>query len=81
MKNETERQITRHSLPTQKCFNIFTHRTKILKFYCQPTNGTFAFVPTHDANPSAKSKEPFFSQRTENNLYFAISMLKTKLFS
>ncbi len=24
------------------------------------TNGTFAFAPTHDANPSAKSKEPFF---------------------
>jgi hypothetical protein len=24
------------------------------------TNGTFAFAPTHKANPSAKSKEPFF---------------------
>jgi len=23
-------------------------------------NGTFAFAPTHEANPSAKSKEPFF---------------------
>jgi hypothetical protein len=23
------------------------------------TNGTFAFAPTHEANPSAKSKEPF----------------------
>jgi len=27
------------------------------------TNGTFAFAPTHEANPSAKSKEPFFSHR------------------
>ncbi|MBK7740563.1 MAG: hypothetical protein IPI42_08400 [Saprospiraceae bacterium] len=26
------------------------------------TNGTFAFAPTHEANPSAKSKEPFFAQ-------------------
>jgi len=52
MKNETDRQITRHSLPTRMCFNFFTHRTKILKFYCQPTNGTFAFAPTHEANPS-----------------------------
>jgi len=35
------------------------HRTKILKFFCLPTNGTFAFAPTHEANASAKSKEPF----------------------
>ena len=26
-----------------------------------PTNGTFAFAPTHKANPSAKAKEPFFA--------------------
>jgi hypothetical protein len=44
--------------PTRMCF-IFFHRTKILKFYCQPTNGTFAFAPTHDAIPSAKSIELF----------------------
>jgi hypothetical protein len=25
------------------------------------TNGTFAFAPTHKANPSAKPKEPFFA--------------------
>ena len=68
MKNETDRQITRHSLATQMCFNFLTHRTKILKFYCQPTNGTFAFAPTHEANPSAKSKEPFLSQRTKLNI-------------
>ena len=24
------------------------------------TNGTFAFAPTHKADPSAKAKEPFF---------------------
>jgi hypothetical protein len=24
-------------------------------------NGTFAFAPTHEADPSAKSKEPFFA--------------------
>jgi hypothetical protein len=28
------------------------------------TNGTFAFAPTHKAKPSAKAKEPFFSNRT-----------------
>lgn len=42
MKNETDRQITRHSLPTKKYFNFFTHRTKILKFYCHRTLHTFA---------------------------------------
>jgi len=30
------------------------------QFYCPTTNGTFAFAPTYKANPSAKSKEPFF---------------------
>jgi hypothetical protein len=25
------------------------------------TNGTFAFAPTHKADPSAKAKEPFFA--------------------
>jgi hypothetical protein len=59
------------------CFNFLTHRTKILKFFSQPTNGTtcpglagFAFAPTHEANPTAKSKERFFSQRSEINTYF-----------
>jgi len=66
MKNETDRKITRHSSRPECVLFFFTHRTKILKFYCQPTNGTFAFAPTHKANPSAKSKEPFFSQRTVN---------------
>jgi len=34
------------------------------------TNGTFAFAPPHKANPSAKAKEPFFSnaQKTINSI-------------
>jgi len=50
------------------CFNFFTHRTKILKF-CQPTNGTFAFALTHKTNPSAKSKEPFYSNAFLNAVF------------
>ena len=65
IKNFTGRLTVRHSLPTRMYFNLFSHRTKILKFYSQPTNGTFAFAPTHEANASAKSKEPFFSQRID----------------
>jgi len=37
------------------------HRTKILKFCCLPTNGTFALALAHKANASAKSKEPFLA--------------------
>jgi len=69
MKKETDRQITRHSLPTRCVLIFFTHRTKILKFYCQPTNGTFAFAPTHQANPSAKSKEPFLADPLIKDLW------------
>ncbi len=46
------------------------HSNRPIVFYFLPTahflkqlptyNGTFAFAPTHKANPSAKSKEPFF---------------------
>jgi len=48
------------------------HSSRLNVFYFSPTahllkqlptqNGTFDFAPTHEANPSAKSKEPFFSQ-------------------
>jgi len=31
MKNETDRQITRHSLPTQMCFNFFYPPHKYLQ--------------------------------------------------
>ena len=30
------------------------------------TNGTFAFAPTHKADPSAKAKEPFFANAPTN---------------
>jgi hypothetical protein len=35
------------------------------KINCHRTNGTFAFAPTHESNPSAKSKEPFLCQGEE----------------
>lgn len=48
------------------------HSSRPDVFYFLPTayflkqlpthNGTFALAPTHEANPSAKSKEPFYSQ-------------------
>jgi len=54
------------------------HSSRLDVFYFLPTthflkqlpthNGTFAFAPTHEANPSAKSKEPFFAVIFVNNL-------------
>jgi len=53
-------RVSRHSLPTLLCLNFFPTAQKKLNFYCHRTNGTFAFAPTAQANPSAKAKEPFF---------------------
>jgi len=53
MKKETDRQITRHSLPTQMCFNFLTHRTKIL----MPTHiAHIAKAPQANAETKALSK-------------------------
>jgi len=51
------------------------HSSRPDVFYFLPTahflkqlpthNGTFAFAPTHEANPSAKSKEPFLPTLSE----------------
>jgi len=39
MKNETDRQINRHSLPTRMCFNFF-----------YPPHKNFEILPTHIAH-------------------------------
>jgi hypothetical protein len=40
------------------------HPSHFLKFLlASRTSGTFGFAPTHKADPSAKPKEPLFSQR------------------
>lgn len=39
MKNETDRQITRHTLPTRMCFNFF-----------YPPHKNFEILPTHIAH-------------------------------
>jgi len=39
MKNETERQMPRHSLPTRMCFNFF-----------YPPHKNFEILPTHIAH-------------------------------
>jgi hypothetical protein len=62
---------SRHSSrPDVFYFLLTTHFLKTI--IASRTNGTFDFAPAHEAtNPSAKSKEPFLSQRSKKNLYFA----------
>jgi hypothetical protein len=66
-KNDTTngQRVSRHSLTYPSCFNFFPTAQKKIEFHCHRTNGTFAFAPTAQADPSAKAKEPFFSQRTD----------------
>ncbi len=42
-------------------FLFFSNANFLKTIFSKRTNGTFAFAPTHKADPSAKSKEPFMS--------------------
>lgn len=55
MKNETDRQITRHSVPTQMCFKFFYPPHK--NFEIQPTHiAHIAKAPRANAESKALSK-------------------------
>jgi hypothetical protein len=62
----TRQRVSRHS-SRPDVFYFFSHRTFLKTILASRTSGTFGFAPTHKANPSAKPKEPLFSQRTKNN--------------
>ena len=62
----TGQRVSRHS-SRPDVFYFFAHRTFLKTILASRTSGTFGFAPTHKANPSAKPKEPLFSQRTKNN--------------
>lgn len=47
-------------------FLFFPHAHFFKTILASRTNGTFAFAPTHKANPSAKAKEPFFANAKTN---------------
>jgi hypothetical protein len=42
-------------------FLFFSNANFLKTIFSKRTNATFAFAPTHKADPSAKSKEPFMS--------------------
>jgi len=62
----TGQRVSRHS-SRPDVFYFFTHRTFLKTILASHTSGTFGFAPKHKAAPSAKPKEPLFSQRTYNN--------------
>jgi hypothetical protein len=53
--------------PNASCFIFFADPHFLKTILASRTSGTFGFAPTHNADPSAKPKEPLFSQRTEND--------------
>ena len=53
MKNETDRQITRHSLPTRMCFNFFPPPHK--NFEILPTVHIAHIAKARQANTTAKA--------------------------
>jgi hypothetical protein len=62
-KEISTRPESRHSSrPNVFYFFAIAHFLKQLPTH----NGTFAFAPTHETNPSAKSKEPFFHPKNFN---------------
>ena len=72
---ETGQRVIRYSSRSD-VFYFFSHRTFLKTILASHTSGTFGFAPTHKANPSAKPKEPLFSQRTDN-IYESLSNLPT----
>ena len=62
----TRQRVSRHS-SRPDVFYFFSHRTFLKTILASRTSGTFGFAPTHKADPSAKPKEPLFSQRTYSN--------------
>jgi len=53
--------------PNASCFIFFADPHFLKTILASRTSGTFGFAPTHKADPTAKPKEPLFSQRTEND--------------
>jgi hypothetical protein len=61
--------------PNASCFIFFADPHFLKTILASRTSGTFGFAPKHKADPSAKPKEPLFSQRLDNKSYFATMYL------
>ncbi len=92
--NQTDKQADRVLLCRQVTIGKEkAHPSHFLKFlFGSRTNGTFGFAPIQKADPSAKPKEPLFSQRTYNdnkldknnmlkNMFNILHLLKVKFIS
>jgi hypothetical protein len=62
-------------------FYFFPHRIFFKTILASRTSGTFGFAPPHKANPSAKPKEPLFSQRTYNNIKLETNNMLKNMFN
>jgi len=69
MKNETDRKITRHSLPTQKCFNFFYPPHKNFEILLTHI-AHIAKAPQTNAETKALSKSAILPPYQEKNTNF-----------
>jgi hypothetical protein len=60
-------------------FYFFPNRTFLKTILANRTNGTFAFAPVAQADPSAKAKEPFFATALIRMVNLAINITDIKL--
>lgn len=69
----------RYLLPTGMCSNFFSHRTKILKFYCLPTLAHLPqpYKPTQGQSQKSQIFHP--AKTTEINSIFVATFAKKHL--
>lgn len=64
MKNETDRQITRHSLPIRSVLFFLSRAQNILKFIANPQMAHLV-LPDRQANPSQNQKSHFLQSHKQ----------------
>ncbi len=68
----TGQRVSRHS-SRPDVFYFFFHRTFFKTILASRTSGTFGFAPTHEANASAKPKEPLFAKAFFDSFHKSIN--------
>lgn len=77
-KNEILTRLESRHSSRPDVFYFFATAHFLKTIFCHRTNGTFAFAPTHEANPSAKSKEPFFCKAPIKTVFLTNYFMTSK---
>ena len=77
---ENGQRVSRHSLPTILYFLFSPPAFFLIQFYYLPANGTLAFAPTAQANPSGKIQRAVFCQPATTNFSYINLPLRTEFY-